>query len=428
VNLVERDTSKLEGGSLNVAEKKKSLWKDWHIASLYIAIAVSWIGYGVVAPLRTLYARSEGASGTEVGLMASMYVISSFLFLFPFGWVSDRWNRVAMIALGLVADVFITLGFLFFTSSEAFIALRFAEGVAGAAVLPATRALLADLVPKGRNGEAFGTMSAMMTFGLFAGPPVGTFLADIVGYTAAYWVAAASFIPALILVLYAFRNFDQKAYRKQPPAKWVEAKGKPVKVKKESLWTGPIIIGCLVRVSMGLGPGIGTSIWSIYMADLGYSLSLIGWTYTVYAIPIVLIAPMAGRISDRYGRLLMMLGPSLILGLLWVSYGAIPFFLYFMFMGIVEGAFDAVSRSANDGYLADNTPNGSRGRAQGLFNAASQFGTLVGAMAAGVLYEYGHSTPFTVVGGLQSSLIVVAIILAFFVHSRRKLSPVEATS
>lgn len=427
MSAVQSNPVEVESGSEIYVGKKKSLWRNWHIASLMIAVAISFVGYGVVAPLRTLYARAEGASGTEVGLMAGVYVIASFVFLFPFGWVSDRWNRVAMIVIGLVADVLITLGFLFFTSGESFIILRFLEGVSSAAILPATWALLADLVPKGRNGEAFGMMGAMMTFGLFAGPPAGTFMAEIVGYSMAYWIAAFSFIPAIVLVLFAFRNYDSKPHTTLAPTRVGSVKVKEKKpVIKESLWTGPILVGCLVRVSMGLGPGIGMSIWSIYMADLGYGLIEIGWTYMVYAIPTLLIAPTAGRISDRYGRMLMMLVPSLILGLFWISYGLIPFIIYFLIMGVFEGAFDAISRTANDGYLADHTPPGSRGRAQGLFNAATQFGSLIGALGAGMLYELGKNIPFFVIGGLQSGLIVVAIMVALVVHGKRREMPVTA--
>jgi MFS family permease len=168
------------------------------------------------------------------------------------------------------------------------------------------------------------------------------------------------------------------------------------------------------------------TIWSLYLSDLGYSLGLIGWTYTVYAIPAVIIGSRAGRLSDRYGRLLPMLVPGVFLGLFWLSYGIFPFFLYFIIMGIFEGIMDTIARAANDGYLADYTPAEIRGRAQGLFSALMQFASLVASLAAGFLYEFGHNVPFLVIGGLQSAMVVVALILTLFIRRKRAISTGKA--
>ena len=64
-----------------------------------------------------------------------------------------------------------------------------------------------------------------------------------------------------------------------------------------------------------------------------------------------------------------------------------------------------------------------RGRAQGLFSALMQFASLVASLAAGFLYEFGHNVPFLVIGGLQSGMVVVALILTLFMRRRRAISP-----
>jgi MFS family permease len=378
----------------NYRAKRKSLWSNKHIASLIVAVGISYLGFGLVSPLRTLYARSEGASGGEVGLMGAAFLFSGFVFLFPFGWLSDRVNRISLITAGLFAHLIITLLYSFTTNGELFIALRFAEGISAAAVMPAAR-------------EGFGLMGAALTFGMLGGPPVGTFLAEAFGYTVAYFLAAAMFIPAIGLVLYAFRDFHPAYLAPQTnpatslPAEFTGEISKVQPPESESLWTVPLVMGCLFRLALGLGPGLAISVWSIYMADLGFSLVLIGWTYTVYAIPMLLVGPSAGRFSDRYGRLLMMFGGGLLLGLMWVAYGLVTTFIMFVLLGIVEGSLDAVARSANDGYLADHSPPGKRGKAQALFNAATQFGSLVGAVSGGFLYELDKTFPFIFLGFFQ---------------------------
>ena len=401
-------------------ERRVSLWRSWHIASLLVAVGISYLGFGVVSPLRTLYARAEGASGGEVGLMASAYLLSAFIFLLPFGWLSDRVSRIGLIVVGLLAHGLITLSYLWAANGELFIALRFIEGISSAAVFPAARALLADLVPPGRNGEAFGMMSAVMIFGILAGPPVGTFLADGLGFTAAYWCAATVFGPAALLVVLAFRN-----YRNTQVAKSAADISKESLTGVSKLFTGPIVLGCLIRIALSLGPSLGISIWSLYMADLGYSLPMIGWTYTVYAVPVLLVAPRAGRFSDRYGRLAMMFVGSIAVGFIWIGYGLITSFVLFLIVGMIEGSFIAVAESANDGYLADHSPANARGRAQALFNAAAQFGTLAGAFVSGFLYESDHRLPFFVLGATQVILMMVALV-GLVVMQTRQARPVRS--
>ncbi len=398
--------------------KPVALWRSWYIGSLLLAVAISFVGVGLVAPLRTLYARAEGANGSQVGLMAAAYLFSASVFLLPFGWLSDRYSRVGIILGGLAAHGIITLGYLVATSGELFIGLRFLEGVSAAAVLPAARAMLADLVPEGRNGEAFGLMSAVMMFGLFAGPPIGTFLAEGFGFTAAYWLAALMFIPAVGLVFFAFKNY-RPARRAVSDVAVEVALDRPI--GRQTLATNPILVGCLVRGALSLGPGLAISIWSLWMADLGYGLVAIGWTYTIYAIPMVLVAPSAGRLSDRYGRLRMMFGGGLLVCAVWLFYGWVTSFWVIMLLGVLEGSFDAIARSANDGYLADHTPPELRGRAQGLFNTVTEAGSLVGALGAGILYEVSPRLPFIILSGLEMALMLVAVAVALASRGRRSV-------
>jgi MFS family permease len=341
-------------------------------------------------------------------------------------------NRINLITGGLTAHLLITILYSITTNSELFIALRFIEGISTAAVIPAARATLADLIPEGRNGEGFGLMGAAMTFGMLGGPPVGTFLAEVFGYTAAYWLAAFMFIPAIGLVLYTFRNFKPTHLKsKIQPATQEKLKGESNRAltpDAESLWTVPIVIGCLFRVALGIGPGLAITVWSIYMSDLGYSLVLIGWTYTVYAIPIVLVGPSAGRFSDRYGRLPMMFGGGLVLGLVWVAYGVLTAFVAFIILGIIEGSLDAVARSANDGYLADHSPSGKRGKAQATFNASTQFGSLFGAIASGFLYEVDKALPFFVLGFFQFFLTLGCLVAVLLYERKTKAARREVTA
>src|SRR5262249_11985165 len=88
-----------EEGSMHQHARTMSLQKDRAVqTSLYplpmvvLLAAVTWsfVGLGFVMPLRALYARDIGASSIEVALMATAYLLASFVATPVMGWLSDR--------------------------------------------------------------------------------------------------------------------------------------------------------------------------------------------------------------------------------------------------------------------------------------------------------------------------------------------------
>src|SRR5579871_6647680 len=105
------------------------------LITVSLAVAAAYIGIGMVTPVRVLYAQSQGASLAIIGAMASAYLISNFMFQYPSGWLADRWGRRPVMIASLFFQAVLSLAYLFITDPILFVVLRFAEGIAGAAVL-----------------------------------------------------------------------------------------------------------------------------------------------------------------------------------------------------------------------------------------------------------------------------------------------------
>src|SRR5260370_34674353 len=86
------------------------LLRNRTLLAVSFAVCATFTGIGMVVPVRTLYARSHGASLFIIGAMASSYLISNFLFQYPSGWLADRWGRkpIMMLSLFLQAAVTVT--------------------------------------------------------------------------------------------------------------------------------------------------------------------------------------------------------------------------------------------------------------------------------------------------------------------------------
>jgi len=57
------------------------------VLAISLSVSVSFVGIGMVVPVRVLYAQSHGASLAIIGAMASSFLLSSFLFQYPTGWL-----------------------------------------------------------------------------------------------------------------------------------------------------------------------------------------------------------------------------------------------------------------------------------------------------------------------------------------------------
>ena len=155
------------------------------------------------------------------------------------------------------------------------------------------------------------------------------------------------------------------------------------------------------------------------MLDRGASLPLIGLSYTTFALPIIITAPLSGRLSDRYGRYWLFLSGMLLTGVIFCLYSLPSVTAWpIIFISIAEGIVTSVARSSLDGLLADIIPYDARGKVQANYTAAGLIGNLIGATAAGLLYGYSTGLPFLIQGlicfGAGLLLLLPGISRTFF--------------
>ena len=67
---------------------------------LFMAIFIVMMGFGIVLPVLQFYAREVGATPVQIGLLATSYAFTQFLFAPFWGALSDRIGRKPVFALG----------------------------------------------------------------------------------------------------------------------------------------------------------------------------------------------------------------------------------------------------------------------------------------------------------------------------------------
>jgi MFS family permease len=173
---------------------------------------IGFMGFTLVMPFLPLYFRLLGVenvgrvamwSGLSLGVTPALTALLS-----PFwGRLADRFGRKIMVERSLASFVLVMSAMAFVTKPWHVFALRAVQGVfAGYGALALTMA--ADSAPKGRMGQAIGTVQTAQRLGPALGPVFGGSIAAIVGLRRAFIVAGAFYLIALAVV---FLMYDESS-------------------------------------------------------------------------------------------------------------------------------------------------------------------------------------------------------------------------
>jgi MFS family permease len=146
---------------------------------------------GITIPLTPLFAAGPlGADEVGVGITVGSFSVTA-LILRPFaGQMADRRGRRPLLIGGALLAAVAIAAQAVVTDLGVLIALRLLMGVAEAFFFVAGFAMVADLAPPGRAGEALSFNSLALYLGIAFGPIIGEAMLDIGGFELGWAVAA----------------------------------------------------------------------------------------------------------------------------------------------------------------------------------------------------------------------------------------------
>lgn len=379
------------------------------LLAVSLVICAAYTGIGMVVPVRVLYAQSHGASLAIIGTMASAYLISNFLFQYPSGWLSDRFGRKPMMLISLFAQAALSLAYLFITDPLLFVVLRFAEGIAAAAVLPSARALVADSVSPEHRGQAYGIFSAFFNTGFLLGPALGGLLATT-GYATSFIGAVVFRLIAVIIVITLVRVRSHSGQSTTDQSQSVPLR---------SLFVLPLIAAYILVLGDWLYVGFDITLVPLWMHDhLGASVAVIGFSYMAWSIPNVILTPFTGRLADRVRRSLLVLIFGLAQVPLYVVYGLANTFTIILIMFVIHGAVYSMVQPAVDAHLAASSGAEARGRVQGMYYAFGLFGGFIGSNGFSLLYGVNFRLPLFAIGAAYGICVLLGSAMMRIAESR----------
>jgi MFS family permease len=343
----------------------------WLVAAV---VLVDTMFFAAVAPLLPHYSDELDLSKTGAGVLTAAYPAGTFAGALPAGWLAIRWGVKPTLLLGLTMLGLSSLGFAFANHIVLLDGARFLQGVGGACMWAAGMAWLVSAAPPERRGELIGAALSAAIVGVLLGPVLGG-TATVLSPEAVFSAVA---VGAAALAAWAWTMPSVEPEPSPGMRAMLRALRRPAVLVGFWLFTIPALFAGVVEV---LAP--------LRMDDLGAAGTTIGAVFLVAAAVEAVISPLAGRFSDRAGRL-----PPIRLGLVGAGVMAIllplPGTAFLVGVAVIAAiAALAVFWAPAMAMLSDAAEEAGLDQALAfsLSNLAWAMGHIVGAGAGGAVAE-----------------------------------------
>lgn len=334
--------------------------------------------------LPALLTGTLGAHAAALGIIEGVADGLAGAARFGGGALADDPGRRRAVAVGGYGATAVLSGLIGVANSVWQVAiLRSGAWAARGLRVPARNALLADVVPAGAYGRAYGFERMMDNLGAILGPLLGIALVAAVGIRDAILLSIIPGLLAVGAIFYAIRVAKLPTTRER----------QPIRIQVRPVLQGELgrLLGAVGAFELG---NIAATLLILratellepeHGADGAAQLALA--LYTAYNLAATLVSIPAGRHGDRRRPVEVLAGGTIAFAIAYVILaltGASTFVLAagFVLAGIGIGCVETAEHAA----VAALAPENLRGSAFGLLATAQSLGNFVASSVAGLLW------------------------------------------
>jgi len=171
-----------------------------------IVEALQYLAFGAVETFIPLYAKSQGVTEWQIGLIFGAQIVTIALTKPVSGRSSDRLGRRPVIAAGLALNAIALVALTAYPHFWGFLVGATLFGLAMSVVTASTSALVADETKAHHYGTSLGVLSTIMDVGHASGPVVAGLLIGHLAYAGTYRALAVLMVVAMGVFLGAGRG------------------------------------------------------------------------------------------------------------------------------------------------------------------------------------------------------------------------------
>lgn len=152
-----------------------------------------------------------GATSDEITWVLTSYLVSSAIFMPLTGYLTDKLGRKNYLLLSILGFV-ITSGLCGAASSiTSMVIYRILQGVFGAALVPLSQAILADVYPPEERGKAMAIWGIGVMVGPILGPTLGGYLTEIANWRWTFYINLPIGILSFVIAWQVMPDSDKKS-------------------------------------------------------------------------------------------------------------------------------------------------------------------------------------------------------------------------
>lgn len=191
---------------ISLEGKLSRLLRQENLRVACLAVALAYLGFGMVESLFPLHMAGLQYSRAEIGMLFGVQGITFAIAQPLAGAWSDRKGRVLPMALGLLTIAFLLPLPFFFRSLSVWGLLFALFGVAIAAAFAPSIPLIADGVDPADQGSAYALYNSIISIGFILGPWLGGRMAEVKGIRTPFLLAALVLASGALIVLWMGRR------------------------------------------------------------------------------------------------------------------------------------------------------------------------------------------------------------------------------
>jgi EmrB/QacA subfamily drug resistance transporter len=444
------------------AEENK---KWWTLGAVAFGLFMIMLDNTIVNVALPAIEHSLHMSISSLEWIVTAYALTFAALLITGGKLGDMFGRRKMFMVGLVVFTLASLACGLAPSAGFLIGARAVQGIGAALMNPATLSIITATFPPKERGQAIGIWAGVSALALAIGPLLGGLIVDNINWHWIFYVNVPVGVVGIVVSYFFIKESRDTSHEQSIDLPGLVTSGASLLALSYALiegnnhgWTSPEILGLFAGAAVLLaafillemrqrlpmldlslfkiGSFVGANLVamlvslgmfgvffyiSLYVQNiLGYSPTKAGAIFLPMTILIILVAPIAGKLSDRIGsRWLMGAGMS-ILGvslLLYQRIGLHTGFWSLLPQLLLGGLGMALTMSPMTSAAMGSVPIDKAGVGSGVLNSFRQVGGSLGiALMGAILLSYEHPTTSTQVAsqqfvdGLHAALLVSAVI------------------
>ena len=438
-----------------VTEENK---KWWTLAAVSFGLFMIMLDNTVVNVALPAIQRDLGVGLSELEWIVSGYALTFAALMLVGGKLADAYGRRLLFVIGIAVFTLASLACGLATSGDMLIAARIAQGAGAAMMNPATLSIIAATFPARQRGTAIGIWAGVSALALAIGPLVGGLLTDHASW---HWIFFVNVPVGILGIAASFLLIDES---RDPTHERLDLPGLATSaiglfaltyglIEANTYgWGSPRIVGAFAIAAAGLlaflllerhqrAPMLDLTLFrnrtyvganlvvllvalamfgvffflSLYMQNvLGFTAVQAGAAFLPMTILVIVVAPIAGRVSDRFGsRGLMTAGMALLsVQLVYFSQLGTDETFWTLLPGLVLGGVGlSLTMTPSAAAAIRAVPVEKAGVGAAVLNAFRQVGGSVGIALMGAIMAAQLSEPPSIASfmrGFEHALLVAA--------------------